>query len=75
MKAPSLNPLGDLMKTTLVTNMTLLTSFAKRGIIRKNEFPVISGAPILMKGQVSHQRVYSTLESAGVIKTEDRPNS
>ena len=65
-----INFLGALRDTNSIYGYSIDSLIAKGGIISKREFAVISGAPILMKGQVSHQRVYTTLETAGVLKTE-----
>jgi hypothetical protein len=62
------NLLDALRETNAIYGFAIDSLIAKGGIIREDEFVVISGAPKLMKGQVSSERVARTLQAAGVIK-------
>src|SRR5438105_575590 len=61
----------DLRATNSVYGAALDGVLARGGTIRKDDFPVISGAPIAQKGQVSAQHVASRLESAGFLSAFD----
>lgn len=62
------NFLDALRETNAVYGYTIDSLMSKGGIVRTDEFVVISGAPKLMKGQVSSERVASTLIAAGAIR-------
>jgi hypothetical protein len=65
----------DLRATNSVFGAALDGVLARGGTIRKDDFPVISGAPIAQKGQISAQHVASRLESAGFLNAFDLPDS
>ena len=65
----------DLRATNSVYGAALDGVLARGGTIRKDDFPVISGAPIAGKGQVSAQHVASRLEFAGFLSAFDLPES
>ncbi|MES2256473.1 MAG: hypothetical protein V4559_15715 [Pseudomonadota bacterium] len=65
----------DLRETNSVYGAALDGVYARGGSIRKEDFAVISGAPIAQKGQVSADQVATRLVSAGFLATADLPES
>ncbi len=59
-----------LRETGAVYGFALDGIIARKGIVRKSEFAVISGAPLAMKKQVSSERVLNTLVMAGALRIE-----
>jgi hypothetical protein len=62
------NLVRDLRETNSVYSAALDGLMARGGIISADEFTVISGAPLALKGQISSSRVADTLVSAGAIE-------
>ena len=62
------NLIRDLRETNSVYGAALDGLIARGGIVSADEFPVISGAPLALKGQISSDRVANTLVSAGAIE-------
>jgi hypothetical protein len=62
------NLLAALRETKSVYGAALDGLAARGGIVTADEFAVISGAPLALKGQVSTSRVAETLVRAGAIK-------
>jgi len=62
------NLLRDLRETNSVYGAALDGLMARGGIVSADEFAVISGAPLALKGQISASRVADTLVSAGAIQ-------
>src|SRR5208283_691637 len=68
------NLLEALRETNSVYEAALDGLIARGGIIAAGEFPVISGAPLALKKQVSASRVADTLVSAGAIRRDTWAN-
>lgn len=66
-----LNFQGALRETNSVYGAAIDGLIARGGIVHIDDFAVISGAPIALKGQVASERVAKVLESAGVLKQEE----
>jgi hypothetical protein len=62
------NLVAALRETNSAFGAALDGLMARGGVVGADEFAVISGAPLALKGQVSSSRVASSLESAGAIK-------
>jgi len=62
------NLIRDLRETNSVYGAALDGLIARGGIVSADEFPVISGAPLALKGQISSDRVANALASAGAIE-------
>ncbi|MCK1409941.1 hypothetical protein IVA93_31745 [Bradyrhizobium sp. 155] len=69
------NFLRDLRETNSVYGAAIDGMLARGGIVLKEDFPVISGAPVAQKGQVSADRVASQLIDAGFMTSFDLPDS
>lgn len=65
----------DLRATNSVYGAALDGLLARGGSILKEDFAVISGAPIAQKGQVSVEHVVARLVSAGFLTEFDLPES
>jgi hypothetical protein len=65
----------DLRATNSVYSAAIDGLLARGGQVRKDDFAVISGAPIAQKGQVSAQNVASRLVAAGFLNEFDIPES
>ena len=63
---------GDLRETGSIYGIALDGMIARGGLVHANEFHVISGAPLALKGQVSSSRVADALCSAGAIEFNDQ---
>jgi len=61
---------ATLRETNSVYGVALDGLMARGGVVVTDEFPVISGAPLALKGQVSSERVARALEEAQAIKRE-----
>jgi hypothetical protein len=64
----------ELRETNSVYGAALDGLIARGGIVAADEFAVISGAPLALKGQISTSRVADTLISAGAIERADFAN-
>jgi hypothetical protein len=62
------NLVRDLRESNSVYGAALDGLIARGGIVSVDEFDVISGAPLALKGQISSSRVANTLVSAGAIE-------
>lgn len=62
---------GALRETNSVYGAAIDGLIARGGIVHIDDFAVISGAPIALKGQVASERVAKVLESAGVVRQEE----
>lgn len=60
--------LNDLRETHSVYGAALDGLIARGGVVAVSEFPVISGAPLALKKQVSASRVLKTLQDAGAVE-------
>lgn len=69
------NFIRDLRETNSVYGAALDALAARRGVVRVDEFPVISGAPLALKKQVSSNVVASTLVAAGAVITKSLPDA
>lgn len=65
----------DLRVTNSVYGAAIDGILARGGSVRKDDFAVISGAPIAQKGQVSAEHVAARLVSAGFLNEFDLPES
>lgn len=66
--------LRDLRETHSVYGAALDGLIARGGVVAVSEFPVISGAPLALKKQVSASRVLKTLQDAGAVEETDDVN-
>jgi hypothetical protein len=64
------NLIRDLRETNSVYGAALDGLIARGGVISAEEFAVISGAPLALKGQISASRVANTLINAGAIRRD-----
>jgi hypothetical protein len=64
------NLIRDLRDTNSVYGVALDGLMARGGIIAAEEFAVISGAPLALKGQISSSRAAESLISAGAIRRD-----
>lgn len=69
------NFLRDLRETNSVYGAAIDGLLARGGTVRKDEFAVISGAPIAQKGQVAAERVAERLIAAGFMTRVDIPDN
>jgi hypothetical protein len=65
------NLLGDLRETNSVFGAALDALAARRGVVAADQFAVISGAPLALKGQTAASRVADTLIDAGAIQRQN----
>lgn len=65
----------DLRATNSVYGAALDGILARGGSVRKEDFTVISGAPVAQKGQVSSEHVAERLVAAGFLNAFDLPES
>lgn len=68
------NLVRDLRETNSVYGAALDGLIARGGIVAYDQFAVISGAPLALKGQVSSDRVADTLVKAGAINSFNPPD-
>lgn len=69
-----INFLDALRETNSVYGAAIDSLIARNGIVHIDDFAVISGAPIALKGQVASERVAKALEAAGVVREEEINN-
>jgi hypothetical protein len=65
------NLIRELRETNSVYGAALDGLMARGGIVAAEEFAVISGAPLALKGQISSSRVGDTLVGAGAISRDN----